>query len=101
MLAQTKPKCIFCMSNNIGLVRDSLEKISHDARLITLDQKTIDAENVNDLLIPYRSDLTFDSPQIQDPDNYIGLIATTSGTTGPPKGVAISHKALISHLEYT
>lgn len=97
MLGQTKPKIVFCESKNIGLIRIALKKNKHTARLFTFDQRVKDAEFVDDLLAPVAKE-EFESPEIQDPDTYVGLIASSSGTTGTPKGVMITHKSLISVL---
>lgn len=100
MLGQTRPKIIFCESKNIERIRSSLIEINHESRLFTFDQKLNDAEFVDDLFTPNGNDLSFNSPEIQDPANYIGIIACSSGTTGASKGVSMTHKTLISTLQH-
>lgn len=97
MFGQTKPKVVFCDPENIDIIRSALEKFNHKADLITFIERVEGAAFIEDLFEKHGNDMTFTSPVITDPENYILAITCSSGTTGFSKGVMISHQAYLQN----
>jgi long-chain acyl-CoA synthetase len=101
------PKEIHYIARNSGakavitssLVRSNVEKslvgLSNNPQLIVVDQHSDDtANNFYDVFVPSESEIVTD---VKAEDTAV--ILYTSGTTGNPKGVLLTHKNLYSNAE--
>lgn len=87
ILEDVKPKMIFCKSQNETTIKELLLETKNRAKVITIGQDGNLSKRMR-FLIP-----SFKINEIVSRD--IACILYTSGTTGKPKGIKISHKSLV------
>lgn len=98
MFNQTRPKLVFCDSDVYQKVKNSLENIKSDAKIITNGDKVEDITCYNELVTSTGIEDEFESPKFDElaHEKTIAIICS-SGTTGFYKGVCLSHAFFISH----
>ena len=99
IIANSGVKAIITSSPIIGKVRAALKDIQNPPLLITVDHQDekSDALSFYELLATeYQEDI---NPSINPSENDKAVILYTSGTTGSPKGVELTHKNLSSNAE--
>lgn len=98
---QTKPKLVFCDVAQVAKMREVLQTLKFEARIVTLDGKVEafdyieeyfeGSENVGNFnSIPRKFHLTSDKVCV--------AIMTSSGSTGTPKLIQISHAQMLDSL---
>nr|XP_037872260.1 luciferin 4-monooxygenase isoform X1 [Bombyx mori] len=103
IFASNQPKAIFCQNRNLANVKNALEFYEHDIKLLTFDDNDQkDVLTFSELMTGFGSDASIGSfkPTDFDPEETIALITETSGTTGAPKGVALTHKNLVISITF-
>ncbi|XP_055296968.1 probable 4-coumarate--CoA ligase 3 [Sitodiplosis mosellana] len=95
MLSITRPKVMFCDASIYDLVQECLNDLENDAKIFTFSGQSGDSIPVEDLFEEVEGEGTF-CPVELDGENTIAAIICTSGSTGLPKGVCLSH-AIILH----
>jgi len=86
-------KIVFFTEDQKAKLETALDNVKRDIKLIQIDN---DAENI----FPADEDISsFDLPDVTEDDD--ALLLYTSGTTGVPKGVILSHKNMVAGGEYT
>lgn len=95
------PKIVFCQSERLKDVRLALEELAFDTRVITFD-KSLETLSFPELLDKYGSDVSVEDFEVADFDSAdtISLLIATSGTTGIPKSVAVTHKNMAVSVPY-
>lgn len=100
LLGQTKPKLIVCEKEILARVRQALMELDFDSQIfVASDEEVTDAQQFSELLIPTGTENDFFSPKFtQTADKKILGIVCSSGTTGMPKGVIVSHVDILWHI---
>ncbi|KPJ11571.1 Luciferin 4-monooxygenase [Papilio machaon] len=98
----SRPKVIFCQSEKVTDAQLALNKLDHNAHIITFDKGDYHF-NYEEFLRKYGDDSAVDEykPSTFDPETTIALLVATSGTTGLPKSAAVTHKNLAITNPYT
>ena len=93
VLEHSDARIVFYSEDHKERLMDAAAKVPRDIKLIEIDN---DAESI----IPEDEDFSGISlPEIAEEDD--ALLLYTSGTTGVPKGVILSHKNMVAGGEYT
>ncbi|KAF2886022.1 hypothetical protein ILUMI_20152 [Ignelater luminosus] len=96
LLSQLRPKMIFAGPEAIELLENSIRESEITTEIIIFGKSTV-YEEFSTFLDPSPEETNF-VPYRPLNLNEIVAIAYSSGTTGLPKGVCISHKAILSQV---
>nr|XP_019930946.2 probable 4-coumarate--CoA ligase 1 [Aedes albopictus] len=92
MMRQTQSRLVFCDASNYNTVRQASKKaVAGDVTIFTLDQLTEGARSIQELLVETGSENEFRPTLVEDTTKTIWSIFCSSGTTGLPKGICLSH----------
>lgn len=98
MFGLTKPKVILCDSDVLETVQDAMNELMINSIFITCDQRNGDVLFIEDIIKETGKEDLFRPCQLNDSSKDIALILCSSGTTGKPKGVAISYAQVLESL---
>ncbi|EDS42049.1 4-coumarate-CoA ligase 3 [Culex quinquefasciatus] len=98
MMKITQPKLVFCDANNYETIKQAVALAVKDKPLVyVFESGEMDCvKRVEDLLKVTGRELFFVPPYLGDSHQLIAMILCSSGTTGLPKGVCLSHAHLIT-----
>ncbi|KAF5305714.1 hypothetical protein FQR65_LT07611 [Abscondita terminalis] len=97
ILSISKPQVMFCSKNTLAKVKQVQKKLSFLKKLIVLDSKDdiMDVESLQNFIKNY-SETNFNVEKFEpfdfDRDEQVAIVLCSSGTTGLPKGVMLTHK---------
>uniref|UniRef100_A0A7G3ARA9 Putative long chain fatty acid acyl-coa ligase n=1 Tax=Lutzomyia longipalpis TaxID=7200 RepID=A0A7G3ARA9_LUTLO len=97
MFKTTGPKFVFCDDDVARTVQKALLEIESSATIIVLGQKMGNFTHIDDLLDDKGNQMEIMKLLLYPPEvdeKSCSAIICSSGTTGPAKGVAISHESL-------
>lgn len=97
-MKMTQPKIIFCDSNNVLCIRDSLKLLKTTVPIFAFGGKVDGARMVEELFVPCENDELFCPPNLTDGKNTVAAILCSSGTTGLSKGVGLTHAAILENM---
>uniref|UniRef100_UPI001493DE8C Ancestral luciferase AncLamp n=1 Tax=Lampyridae TaxID=7049 RepID=UPI001493DE8C len=101
----SKPTIIFCSKKTLQKILQVKKKLSYIKKIIILDSKEdIGGYQCLNNFISQHSDANFNvsnfKPNSFDRDEQVALIMNSSGTTGLPKGVMLTHKNLVVRFSH-
>ncbi|XP_075534751.1 uncharacterized protein LOC142569993 [Dermacentor variabilis] len=94
-LADAKPKFVFCQVEEVNEMRQACEGVASVEEIIALNGSCEEAHNFSELK---ETDLVENDTCLNQTPDMTLLIAYSSGTTGLPKGVQLTHRNLIAQV---
>ncbi|XP_062548676.1 uncharacterized protein LOC134213550 isoform X2 [Armigeres subalbatus] len=96
MMRLTQSKVVFCDETNRAVVEEAVrDSIRGNPRIYVMGKGSTSAPSVDELLVPVEGEETFEAPYLGDSTTLMAVVLCSSGTTGAPKGVCLSHAHLI------
>uniref|UniRef100_A0A1Q3EVD5 Putative acyl-coa synthetase n=1 Tax=Culex tarsalis TaxID=7177 RepID=A0A1Q3EVD5_CULTA len=97
MMAITQPKLIFCDESNYDSVAEAAEQAVKNQPLVYAFECDLGGiKKAEDLFKETKHEVEFSAPYLGDSSKLLGIVLCTSGTTGLPKAVCLSHAHLIA-----
>lgn len=94
---KTKPKIIFAEGNMYNIVKAAVEELQLDSSIFTLNEHKENVPSIDDLLTSNENDEMAFQPVGIKSGNETAAIFCSSGTTGLPKAVCVSHRSLLEN----
>ncbi|XP_055389976.1 uncharacterized protein LOC129618962 [Condylostylus longicornis] len=96
----TKPKIIFCDPENYEAMKASNAELNLNASIYLMKGHVEGVEPVDVFLKSTGKESNFIPPKLQDGGDQVATILCSSGTTGLPKGVCMSHRMLTRQIDF-
>ncbi|XP_053686050.1 probable 4-coumarate--CoA ligase 1 [Sabethes cyaneus] len=97
MLKITQPKLVFCDDTNYATVKKAVDlTVEPKPQIYVFESNSVDLNKAEDLFKETGTELMYLAPYLGNSRETLGIILCSSGTTGPVKGVSLSHAHLIT-----
>uniref|UniRef100_A0A453Z3S0 AMP-dependent synthetase/ligase domain-containing protein n=1 Tax=Anopheles quadriannulatus TaxID=34691 RepID=A0A453Z3S0_ANOQN len=97
MLRTVPPKAVICDGELVPVLKQALEAVAIAPQLIVIGKRVNGYPTVDDFLLPTGLEECFVPQHVEDPARELAIVLCSSGTTGLPKGVCLSHAICIAH----
>lgn len=94
---KTKPKIIFVEGRMYDIAREALQELQLNSSVFTLNDHSENIPSIDDLLASNENDVKAFQPAGIKSGNETAAIFCSSGTTGLPKAVCVSHRSLLEN----
>ncbi|XP_055594087.1 probable 4-coumarate--CoA ligase 1 [Uranotaenia lowii] len=98
MLGLVQPKVLFCDRETLDELLEALKMVELKPLIVLFGDRVQGFVHAEDLTKPTGVEESFEPTPIEDPSNHLAAIVCSSGTTGPSKGVCLSHSTCIANL---
>lgn len=98
LIRQVKPRILFVSEEAVTLIEDALKEIGHEAEVVVFGESDRHAK-FSVFLEEKEGEEDF-TPEKEIDDMDTAIIFFSSGTTGLPKGICLTHYGLLNHTEY-
>ncbi|XP_046808106.1 4-coumarate--CoA ligase 1-like [Lucilia cuprina] len=97
----TKPKIMFCDGDNYKSVKSALEECNLcDTIIYTVSNHIDKVPSLEELMEYTEGEKDFKAPVLEQGWNQVAMILCSSGTTGLPKGVTMSHASILNAKKF-
>ncbi|XP_055840538.1 probable 4-coumarate--CoA ligase 3 [Episyrphus balteatus] len=98
----TKPKIMFCDGGEVyQIVKESLAEIDPSIPIYTIKNHFEGVRRIEELIVSTGKEASFIVKPLKRGSSQTALILCSSGTTGLPKGVCMSHESLMNSLIFS
>ncbi|XP_065365856.1 uncharacterized protein LOC135958849 [Calliphora vicina] len=95
----TKPKLMFCDAGIYQTVKEAFEECNlHSSVIYTINDCLENVPKLADLLKETQREQEFKCVDLKMGTNQLAAILCSSGTTGLPKGVCLTHFSIMTHI---
>ncbi|XP_055913469.1 probable 4-coumarate--CoA ligase 1 [Eupeodes corollae] len=97
----SKPKITFCDGEIYQLVKESLAEINPSIKIYTMKNHLEGVRRIEDLIVSTGKEASFVVKQLKRGSSQTAAILCSSGTTGLPKGVSMSHESIVNAVIFS
>uniref|UniRef100_A0A182NF27 AMP-dependent synthetase/ligase domain-containing protein n=1 Tax=Anopheles dirus TaxID=7168 RepID=A0A182NF27_9DIPT len=104
MMKQTQSRLVFCDPANRAVVSEAVRdaiRAKDDVQVFVMGPAEGGARSVDELLEPAEGEESFRAEYLGDATKLLAMVLCSSGTTGLPKGVCLSHAFFVDGMVFS